>query len=117
MSALWWNENESGWGITLTRQTDITFATIFTFDSNGQPTWYIASNCEVEASGCSGLLYQVTGGAAITVPWGDSDIAVKEVGDFDFQLITDDSGTLRFELNGLNSSKEITRQIWATSTN
>ena len=39
---LWWNANESGWGINFTHQGDIIFATWFTYDAAGKPWWLIA---------------------------------------------------------------------------
>jgi len=53
-SGLWGIASESGWGIALTRQVDMTFATIYTYDGNGNPKWYVASSCPMAANGCSG---------------------------------------------------------------
>ncbi len=38
---LWWAAGgaESGWGINLTHQGDVLFATWFTYDSDGTPLW------------------------------------------------------------------------------
>ena len=40
---LWWNPAESGWGINLTHQSDIIFATLFTYDTAGKGMWLILS--------------------------------------------------------------------------
>ena len=43
---LWWKapaESESGWGISLTHQGDIIFATWFTYDFDGKPLWFAAT--------------------------------------------------------------------------
>ena len=32
---LWWNPSESGWGVNVAHQGDILFATLFTYDENG----------------------------------------------------------------------------------
>ncbi len=39
---LWWNPQESGWGINFAHQGDIIFATWFTYDTQGKPWWLIA---------------------------------------------------------------------------
>lgn len=78
MTGLWWNQHESGWGVGITQQFGVIFATLYTYDFEGRPTWYVASNCVVAADGCTGDLYAVTGGSPLTVPWNDViDSAVK----------------------------------------
>jgi len=114
MTALWWNQSESGWGVTFTQQTDIVFVTIFTYDTNGRPVWYVASNCVVFGSGCEGALYEVTGGSAITDAWDDTNKLVKQVGEVSFMFDSDNSGTMSFEIDGISGIKELTKQVWAT---
>jgi PKD repeat protein len=114
MSALWWNENESGWGVTLTQQTDIAFVTLFTYNSNGFPAWYVASNCIVIGVGCTGDLYEVTGGSAISDKWNGANKIVSQVGNISFEFSASDKGKMSFEINGVNGSKDIAVQVWAT---
>ena len=42
LSDLWWNPNESGWGVTVDQQQDIMFLTFFIAGSNGSPYWVVA---------------------------------------------------------------------------
>ncbi len=61
-SDLWWNSNESGWGVTITHHgTGIIFVTWFTYDSAGKPKWYVASNCPIATNTCTGTLYETSG--------------------------------------------------------
>src|SRR5207248_6123323 len=63
VSGLWWNANESGWGIHFTQRGSNTFAAWYTYDALGKPKWYV-STCTgfTGASGiCNGTLYEVTG--------------------------------------------------------
>ena len=39
---LWWNANESGWGVNFSHQGDFIFATWFTYDTAGKPWWLVA---------------------------------------------------------------------------
>ncbi|RMD67896.1 MAG: hypothetical protein D6819_10640, partial [Gammaproteobacteria bacterium] len=39
---MWWNHNRPGHGIDLQRSGDILFVTWYTYEDNGQPTWYQA---------------------------------------------------------------------------
>lgn len=114
LSGLWWNELESGWGVTLTQQFDIIFVTLFTYDSNGTPTWYVASNCRVWADGCTGELYKISGGTIISSDWNSPSLSVDTVGSISFTFTDDDTGTLDVTIDGVSGSKMITRQMWST---
>ncbi|CAN5323361.1 hypothetical protein BH11PSE11_BH11PSE11_28820 [soil metagenome] len=111
-TALWWNANESGWGLALTQQFGIIFVAIYTYDAAGKPIWYVASNCAVGGNGCSGDLFQVTGGTAPTVPWNGGNRTVTKVGAVTFAFSDAATGTMNFTVNGVAGSKAITRQLF-----
>lgn len=90
ITGLWWNQNELGWGATLTQQYDVIFVTMFTYDSAGNPTWYVVSNCAVSGGGCQGDLFKVTGGSMPTATWNGTNIAEIPVGTLNL-LFTDDN--------------------------
>jgi len=113
LSALWWNELESGWGVTLTQQTDIAFATIFTYDANGFPTWFVASNCSVSGSDCTGELYSVTGGSPLTTTWNGDNLIVTPVGEIEMVTFGLNSSATSFDIDGVFGSKTLARQVWA----
>lgn len=108
-SDLWWNENESGWGVSITQQYGTIFATLFGYDSAGNPSWYIASDCRVFASGCGGDLYRVSGGSAATAAWNGSGLLVTKIGFVDFAFGSNTSGTMNFFIDGVAGSKAISR--------
>jgi hypothetical protein len=109
-SDLWWNANESGWGVALTQQYTTIFATIYTYDASGKAIWYVASNCPVSGSACSAPLYQVTGCAAPTVSWTCPNKVVAQVGTVGFTFADSRNGTMSYTINGVTASKAITRQ-------
>ena len=41
---LWWNADESGWGINFNHQGQTLFATLFTYGADGQPDWFVMSD-------------------------------------------------------------------------
>ncbi|CAN5173994.1 hypothetical protein BH11PSE11_BH11PSE11_36250 [soil metagenome] len=111
-SALWWNPDESGWGVALTQQYGMIFAALYTYDANGNAIWYVASSCPMTGNSCSGALYQVNGGTAPGVPWNGASKTVASVGTVSF-LFTDGSlGTMTLSINGVNGTKAITRQLF-----
>lgn len=115
ITGLWWNQNESGWGAGLIQQFGVIFVTLYTYDSEGKPTWYVASNCAVSADGCTGDLYAVTGASALTVPWNGTNKIVATVGTINFAFININTGTMNYTINGVAGSKVITRQVFATA--
>ena len=112
-SGLWGNASESGWGVALTRQFDMTFVTIYTYDANGNPKWYVASSCPMVADGCSGPLYSVTGGSPLTTAWNGTNKVVAGIGNMNLAFTDPNTGTMTFTINGMSDSKAITRQIFA----
>ena len=111
-SALWWNENESGWGLAITQQFGMIFATMYTYDASGNPVWYVASSCPLSGNSCSGDLYQVTGGSAPTKTWNDAAKVVTKVGTVNFIFQNSSAGTLTYTINGVSGSKVISRQLF-----
>ena len=109
---LWWNPNESGWGISLTQQSNIIFAAWYTYDNFGKPIWYVAPNCQMFNPGsCSSTLYQVTGGEALYTPWNGTD-SVLAVGNVTFVFSNAATATMNYDINGVASSRAITRQVF-----
>lgn len=108
---LWWNKNESGWGVSLTQQFGIIFAAWYAYDDAGNPVWYVATNCPVTATGCTGTLYRVHGGAPLTAPWKGITPPVP-MGDVTFTFSDPANGTLSYAINGVTASRVITRQVY-----
>lgn len=121
-SALWYAapaESEAGWGIAFTHQKGVIFATMFTYDTSGNPVWYAASNCVVTGNSCAGDLYHVTGGTAPTVAWTGKpaatsigNIRVRFNNNADGSLSSDHGGTMDYTINGVTGTKAITKQLF-----
>jgi hypothetical protein len=107
---LWWNPNESGWGVALSQQFSMIFAAWFTYDATGKAIWYVASSCPVVGSGCTGDLYQVTGGTAVTSVWDGSNKVVTKVGSVNFAFTDASNGTMNYSINGVAGNRVITRE-------
>ncbi len=109
---LWWNPNESGWGVALTQQYATIFATWYAYDGGGAPRWYVASNCPLVGMGCNGDLYQVTGGSPLTSPWNGAGRLTTRVGSITFAFADANNGTMSYSINGVNGSRTVTRQAF-----
>ncbi|MFZ3322000.1 MAG: hypothetical protein WA190_06475 [Usitatibacter sp.] len=112
---LWWNANESGWGVNLTHQADTLFATWFTYDASGKGLWLVMSNGAKTAPGSyTGALYRTTG-PAYNVPFNSSPVVPTQVGTATFTFSDPGNGTFTYSVNGTSQSKSITRQIFFTA--
>jgi hypothetical protein len=56
-SDIWWNGAESGWGTQVVQEGDASFATLYVYDSQGQPTFFSATLAADSPSSWSGDLY------------------------------------------------------------
>jgi cyclophilin family peptidyl-prolyl cis-trans isomerase len=107
---LWWNANESGWGVTITQQFGIIFAAWFVYDDNRKPMWYVALNCPITANTCTSDLHRASGGVRLTAPWNGAVPTPTKVGDVTFTFSDAANGVMRYTLNGVTTSRAITRQ-------
>ena len=114
MTGLWNNVSEDGWGTMIVQQYDMMFVTTYTYDSSGNPLWYVASNCAVSGDHCSGSLYKVVGGTVPTVAWNGAAKQVSLVGSVTVSFSDVDHGTMALTINGASSTKSFARFLFAT---
>jgi alpha-tubulin suppressor-like RCC1 family protein len=115
LTGLWWNQTESGWGISITQHSAMIFLAWYTYDATGNPVWYVIPSCPVSNNNaCSGTIYQVTGGTALSVPWNGSAKAVATAGLGSLTFYDNNRGVLNYTLNGASGVKAITRQVFMT---
>ena len=111
---LWWNSSESGWGINLNHQSDIIFATLFTYAADGRDMWLVASNLARQANGSfTGPLYRTVGPVFNASPW--SPVNVTQVGTMTLSFPDANTGMLMYTFNGVSVSKSIGRQRFSTA--
>jgi hypothetical protein len=115
---LWWRSpanSESGWGVNLTHQGDILFATWFTYEASGKGMWLVMSNGNKTATNTySGALYRTTGPAFNAVPFDSSMVVATPVGTGTFTFTDANNGTFAYTVNGVSQSKAITRQVYSS---
>jgi predicted dienelactone hydrolase len=105
----WSNPNEPGWGISLTQEFSNIVAVWFAYDANGKPVWYVELICPVSGNGCTGDLFQITGGSALTAPWNGLNLAVTKVGAVTFAFTAANNGSMSYSINGVTGNRVITR--------
>ena len=115
-SGLWYNPNESGWGVSVAQHASMIFVAAFTYLPSGQPTWYVISSCPVLLNSCAGAIYAVSGATAPTQPWNAAAMQVRLAGSG--MLVFDDAnnGRFTFTIDGVSGVKTITRELFANGT-
>lgn len=112
---LWWNPNESGWGINISQQGDVMFATWFIYGAGNQATWIFLSRAvRSGATGntFSGDIFQATGTPFAEVPFVPLQASnLTRVGTATLVFSDSRTGTLTYTVNGAQVVKQITRQV------
>jgi hypothetical protein len=119
---LWWATpagSEAGWGINLTHQGDIIFASWFTFDRDHTPMWLVVQATKTAPGVYAGTqVYRLSGPAFNTVPFppigapgGPTGVIV---GTATFTFANGNDATFNYTVDGATQTKSITREVFVT---
>lgn len=116
-SDLWYNPNESGWGLSVNQQDATLFAVLFVYGANGQASWYVAPDMRFVSSGSggivfSGALYQTTG-PYYAQPFVPGAVGTRAVGAASFTLTNLTTASFGYSIDNGSFVKEVVRQTWA----
>jgi len=113
---LWWNPNESGWGINFAQQNGVLFGTLFTYDASGRGTWFVMSAGRKQADGSfAGELYRTSGPPFNAAPFTPVSAGqIVQVGMMQVTFSDRNNGTLTYTVNGITVTKAITRQVFSS---
>lgn len=111
---MWFHPDESGWGLNVIEQDDTLFATLFAYDAQRRPRWYVASELAQQGDSTdgavtySGALFESTGpyfGAA----FNPASVARRQVGQMTFRARPDGWGDLAYSVDGVQVAKQVRR--------
>jgi len=112
---LWWAAPagaESGWGINLSHEGSIIFATWFTYALNGTPMWLVVTASQTSPGVYAGTLYQTTGPAFNAVPFNPANVLATAVGNASFSFSDGNNAMFSYTVNGISQTKAITREVF-----
>ncbi len=110
---MWWNPDESGWGISLTHQGNTIFAAWFTYDQVGTPLWLTVSAQLTPQPGVyGGTLYRTTGPPYYSVPFNPASVTRAPVGAATLSFADGNNAILAYTLYGFTQAKHITREVF-----
>jgi len=121
-TGLWFNPQESGWGLILTQQGPNIFAALFSYGTDGKAAWWVASNVVdtgqpvnlLVGEAFAGPLYGTTG-PYLGAP-DNTALAATQVGTLRVAYVGGtDLLSLSYTVNGTTVEKTLTRQTWSSN--
>ena len=117
---LWWNPNESGWGIQVTHHNDEIFGTWFTYDELGNQLFIVLPGCNIQRYTnankiCRGDLFRTTG-SPFNVPFVSANTAASLIGQATLTFTSNTTATFAYQIGAISISKIISRQQFGTGT-
>ena len=111
MTDLWWNPDESGWGLSLIQHaTNIVFGVWYTYNEEGRRLWVVMpTGSWSNSSTYTGPLY-ITSGPAYPGTFDPALVTTNPVGSATLTFTDANNGTWTYNINGQSGSKSITRQ-------
>jgi uncharacterized protein (DUF1800 family) len=110
---IWWNSDESGWGLTVAHHDDKVFAIWYVYDESGKPLWATMSNGVASADGrsFSGEVHTANGPSYRDPDFRWGRVRVAHIGNARIDFAPDDtSATVTYTLFGKTTSKSVKRQ-------
>ncbi len=111
-SDLWYNANESGWGLNIVQHTsNLVFAVWFVYGTNSSPTWYTFTNGSwTSPTTYAGQVFATTGPPASSATFNGSSVVVRQAGVGTLIFSDASHGTFQYTIDGVTGQKAITRQ-------
>lgn len=108
---VWWDPNESGWGVNLYQQQGTITATLFIYDQMGRPTWVFGGLLQdaADATTFLGILNTTTGTPYTDPQFKPAQTVVTPVGTARVQFLDTTRATLTYVVNGATFVKNIQR--------
>jgi hypothetical protein len=113
LTDMWWNPQESGWGIQFVQQRDVIVADLYVYGADGRPAWYTAAldfqglAAQTHEMSYAGDLYATNGSWFGASPF--SLTAVRKVGTMTVVAPTMSTATLTYSVDGVTMTKSIRR--------
>jgi alpha-tubulin suppressor-like RCC1 family protein len=108
-SATWWIDVESGWGLSIFDQGSVLVPAWFTYDSDGEPTWFFVPGAFPQADGSYRGSLQRLSGVRFDQISGPAVLGAQTIGSATFRFIGDDVLQFDYVADGVSQGKRMTR--------
>jgi uncharacterized protein (DUF1800 family) len=107
---MWWNPDESGWGMAVTHHGDNIFAVWYTYGEDGKPLWVVLPGGTFTAARTfTGKLFTTTG-SPHSAHFDPTSTQVEEVGTATLEFTSANEGRFTSTVRGYRQVKRIVRQ-------
>jgi hypothetical protein len=110
LTDIWWNPNESGWGLQANQSGNVVFVTIFVYGSDSAPRWVVAQLTHTSGLTFTGPVYLVSGPYYGLPSFNPAQVSGSQVGTMTFVLDTVSTAHISYSINGVVVNKNIERQ-------
>ncbi len=108
---LWWaGSQENGWGLNIAQQGRMLFPVWYTYDSNGQPTWFALPSGTWSGTTYKGDLYSATSSPWLGTAYDASRFTPVKAGSMSLTFIDQDTATMSTTIGGVTRTGTIVRQ-------
>ena len=115
-SDIWWNPNESGWGLSLTEQDRTLVVTWYTYGNDGKPMWLLGALTRDAQGAFAGALTRPLSGTPFDRINGPAtSFPVPTVGSARVEFVDGERAVFRYTLDGISQSKDIERLVYSAS--
>lgn len=110
---LWWNPDESGWGVSITQHGNNIFARIFVYEADGRPLLFVIPGVVFTSPTSFSGAVQVTAGPWFgTSPFDPAQVVRTSAGSATFTFSDANNGVLTYTVDGITKTKSITRIVF-----
>jgi len=111
---VYYDPDESGWGMFLVQSNTVQFAAFFVYGADGKPTWFTVQLADDGTGQYTGALYATTG-SPFNSAWNPAQLTVTPAGTATFHPVDSYNATLTYTVNGVATVvRPIQRQALAS---
>ena len=112
---LWWNPSESGWGVNLSHQGNLLFATWFTYGAGGRGQWLVSDAVRRQPTGeFKGRLYRTAGTPLAQINGSQAQSGATDVGELTLNFADGQNARLDYVVDGVSQTKQLTRYVFSS---
>jgi hypothetical protein len=111
---MWWGgSQQNGWGIALLQQFGTLFGVWFTYNSVGEPTWFVMPAGAWSATDTfEGRIYRTSSSRWLAMSYASTAFRVNDVGTFRVRFTTIDTAVFEWTIEGRNGTLQLQRQAF-----
>lgn len=117
-SDLWWNPNQSGWGVHIAHVDDALYATWYSYDDDREAVFLLGSTVRQADGSFRGALHRSRNGTAFTrIDGAPPSTGMDEVGVLTIRFSDGEHATFDYTVGNVTQSRTITRMQFGSIAN